>query len=64
MSIKIQIGSADSVERYDTNVKSKDWETIVSAYNSEMALEKLVELINSDNINLNNSFLRILSNGK
>lgn len=63
-TIKIQIGNANDTGRFNKSVKSKYWNTIVECDSPEKALSNLVQLINSEEIVIENSFLRIIDEKK
>ena len=59
MKTKIQIASANDAERFDDKLNSKKWETIVEGSPQE-ALKIIVRMLNSDVVNTENAFLRIV----
>ena len=60
MKFYLQLASATNAERYDSDVESEAWETIAVSDNTNELFGELVTQLNNEDINLTNSWLRLV----
>lgn len=57
---RIQEGSADEIEKDDTDPQSEGWRTVASGDTAEEALKNLISAMNEEEVYTDNNFYRLV----